>query len=272
MPELPEVETIVRHLRPKVIGKKIINLWSDTSRLFRSRENLNRIKKEVLNKKIVSIERAGKNIIFKLNNDLNLLIHLMMTGKLLFNPKQEEKRFIRFFMELGGENILALHDVRKFGRVDLVKQSELQQKIKIGTDALLISKKDFKKILKNRKSAIKSILLNQSQISGIGNIYADEILWKAKVHPTRRADSLVDNEINLLLKSTRHILKTAIRKEGTSSRDYRKPDGTKGGYYRIRKVYQREGQKCEQDSGIIERIIVCQRSTHFCPKHQKTSK
>lgn len=269
MPELPEVETIVRHLRPVVAGKKIVGLWSDTPRLFRGGKKIDEIKKEILNKKIISVERAGKNIVFKLDDNFNLIIHLMMTGKLLFNPRQQEKKFIRFFMELGGENILALHDVRKFGRVDLIKQNEFQQKINIGPDALLTSKKNFKKILKNRKSAIKSILLNQSQISGIGNIYADEILWQAGIHPLRGANSLTDQEQNLLLKSLRHILKKAIKKEGTSSRDYRKPDGTEGGYYNIRKAYQREGEGCERDQGIISRIIVVRRSTYFCPKHQK---
>ena len=116
---------------------------------------------------------------------------------------------------------------------------------------------------------VKNGLMSQKVFAGIGNIYSDEILWHAGVRPQRRADTLDRREVKKLYDATRRVLALAIQKGGTSARDYRKPDGSEGGYYKIRKAYQRTGEKCARDGAIISRIMVGQRSAHFCPKHQK---
>ena len=139
----------------------------------------------------------------------------------------------------------------------------------IGEDALATSFKKFKSLILARKKIIKNFLLDQRGIAGVGNIYADEILWQAGVHPLRKADSLDLGEIKKLYSAMRSILKLAIRKGGTTSRDYRKPDGSPGGYYSIRKAYQRAGKPCPRDSVKLQRIVVGGRPTHFCPRHQR---
>ena len=282
MPELPEVETIVRYLKPKIRGKRILRLWSNTSRLFRQGKNLNKISRLLKGRVILNTARTGKNIVLVLNNQYNLYIHLMMTGKLLWNYPRLNEKHIRFFMELsgpprmgearstklGGKNTLALHDIRKFGWIRLIKKEDSSD-TRINKDALSIPFEDFKNVVHSRKTNIKNALLNQKVVQGIGNIYSDEILWYAGIKPLHPANTLNKAEIKRIYLCMKKVLKTAIRKGGTSMRDYRKPDGQEGGYYPIRKVYQREGKKCSRNGAIIKRIKIGGRSAHFCPKHQK---
>ncbi len=245
---------------------------SDTPRLFRDGNNKRitnpkRIyeytKHAVIGKKIKYVERFGKNIALVLSSGDNLLIHLMMTGQILLNPKSK-KPHDRMEMRLSGGMRLAFNDTRKFGRVRLHKEP---QKI-IGPDALSISLAEFIQNLGHGTAKIKSALLNQQIIAGLGNIYADEALWYANIHPLRRACDLSQNDLKRLYHVCRRVLKTAINKEGTTFRDYRKPDDSEGGYYKIRKVYQRTGEKCLRDGAVIKRIVVGQRATHYCSKHQ----
>jgi len=264
MPELPEVETIIRHLKPRLTGRKILDMSSNTPRIFRDHKSFSEVRKQVLNKKIESIERAGKNILLHLSGNTCLAIHLMMTGKLLIDP-QEESRHDRFVMELSGPTRLVLNDIRKFGRCRVVADPKALG----GVDALSLNFETLKYLLGSRKTPIKVFLLNQSLVAGIGNIYADEILWQAGIHPLRRIDALDNKEIKSLFCAIKKVLMLAIKKGGTSSRDYRKPDGSKGAYYKIRKVYQRTGEKCRRDGAKIQRIVIGGRSSHFCPKHQK---
>lgn len=282
MPELPEVETIVRYLRPKIRGKRILRLWSDTPRLFRQGKNLNEISRILKGRMILNTGRVGKNIVLILNGDYNLYIHLMMTGKLLWNYPKLKERHIRFFIELSGppqmgedrstklsgKNTLALHDIRKFGWIRLIKKGDFPGS-NTNKDALSISFEDFRNALHPRKVNIKNALLNQKIVAGIGNIYSDEILWYAGIKPIRPANTLNKAEIKKIYSAMKKVLKTAIQKSGTSMRDYRKPDGKEGGYYQIRKVYQREGEKCSRDEAIIKRIKIGGRSAHYCPKHQR---
>ncbi|KKS39011.1 MAG: Formamidopyrimidine-DNA glycosylase [Parcubacteria group bacterium GW2011_GWA2_42_14] len=211
--------------------------------------------------------RVGKNIVLALNNQYNLYIHLMMTGKLLWNYSKLRERHIRFSMELNGKNTLALHDIRKFGWIRLIKKENFSD-ARVNKDALSISFEDFKNSLNLRKMKIKNALLNQKIVQGIGNIYSDEILWYAGIEPLRPANSLNSKKIKRIYSAMKKVLKMAIRKGGTSMRDYRKPNGKKGGYYPIRRVYQREGEKCARDGAIIKRIKIGGRSAHFCPYHQ----
>lgn len=284
MPELPEAETIVRFLRPKIRGKQIWDMWSNTPRLFRKvkagRSDFQRfynfkksgLQKFLRGRKILDICRKGKNIVLNLSGGHDLYIHLMMTGKLLWNPPRIQKKHIRFWIKLSGGDILALHDVRKFGWIRLLSKDKLSRgkpTLRIGPDALSLSFQRFKEVLGGRKGVIKPLILNQKIISGIGNIYADEILWYAGIKPQRPANALKTRELKKLHLSLQGVLRLAIRKGGTSSRDYRKPDGSEGGYYNIRKAYQRAGEKCSRCGGIIERMVIGQRPAYYCPKHQR---
>ncbi len=265
MPELPEVHTIVTLIRPRIKGKTIASMWSDTPRLFRMGKGRADFEKRVIGKKITDVTRIGKNITVHLSDGSIFLIHLMMTGWLLMNPPESERRHIRLRIQFTDGDTLALSDIRKFGMV-----RHHTPELKIGTDALSMPYAEFHAILKNRKTPMKSLLLNQSLIGGIGNIYSDEILWRAGVRPARKAASLKESEIKALFTAMKFVLNKAIKKEGTSSRDYRKPDGSEGGYYAVRTAYQRTGEQCgRKDGGIIKRIVIGQRSAHFCPVHQR---
>lgn len=277
MPELPEVETIVRHLRPKITGRKILDMSSNTPRIFRDHKSFSEVKKQVIGKKIESVERLGKNILFNLSGGVCLAIHLMMTGKLLVDPV-EKSRHDRFLIKFAGGTNLVFNDIRKFGRCRIfrgrggrtstIKRSDLVE-LNVGHDALAIKFKEFKSLISSKKKIIKNFLLDQRAISGIGNIYADEILWAAGIHPLRKTDSLSGKDLKNLFSAIKKVLTLAIKKGGTSSRDYRKPDGSEGGYYQIRKAYQRTGEGCARDGTKIQRIVAGGRATHFCPKHQK---
>lgn len=275
MPELPEVETIVRHLRKEILGRRINDFKSDTPRIFRDHKNFAEVRRRVLGRKIESLDRIGKNILFNLSGGVCLGVHLMMTGKLLLGPREKSKHD-RFDIRLSGGGHLVFNDIRKFGRcrvfsggrTSTAQRFDLKE-FNVGYDALKINFPKFKNLIQPRKKLIKNFLLDQRAVAGIGNIYADEILWQAGIHPLRKTNSLNSKEIKKLYSAMFSILKLAIRKGGATSRDYRKPDGTKGGYYEIRKVYQRTGKPCSRDSVKLQKIVVGGRSTHFCPRHQR---
>ena len=264
MPELPEVETIVRSLRTYITGKKIerITLCGKNNRIFRylSRGTWQKL----IGTRIVGIHRLGKNIIISLSNKKFLTFHLMMSGRILFNPK-ESHICDRLKIKLSGDNVLVFRDPRKFGWCRVLDTFDSL----VGEDALSVSPARFKKLLAGRGSAVKSFLLNQKFIAGTGNIYADEILWYAGISPLKAPNSLTPKETEKLYRMMRRVLFEGIKYGGTSSRDYQKPDGSLGNYYAVRAVYHRTGEKCRRDGSIIQRIVVGQRSTHFCPLHQK---
>ncbi|MBI2640896.1 MAG: DNA-formamidopyrimidine glycosylase [Candidatus Sungbacteria bacterium] len=272
MPELPEVETVVRYLRPKITGRKILDMSSDTPRLFRVRRSrtstemksdFKKIRKQVIGRKIESLDRIGKNILFNLSGGKCLALHLMMTGKILLNPK-ERSAHDRLVIKLSGGVQLVFNDPRKFGRCRILEGG----KVFPGQDALSLRFRGLKSLLGTRKSAIKNFLLDQRAVSGIGNIYSDEILWEAGVRPLRKTNSLREKDIKNLYRAMKRVLALAIKNGGTSMRDYRKPDGKEGGYYQLRKAHHRAGEKCSRDGATIRRIKIGARSAHYCPKHQ----
>lgn len=263
MPELPEVETIVRYLRPHLVGKRIVAVKTDTRRLFRDHKNIDEVRKLVVGQKIVSCRRIGKNIFFDFEDGHSLVLHLMMTGRLLLNPEKTRPHDRAAFI-LSAGTVLIFNDTRKFGRCRIVGAG----KNICGDDALLIAPEKFYSGLQNKKSPIKTALLDQAVVAGIGNIYADEILWDAKIHPQKRAHMLTYAEIKKIFSSMKKILSRAIAHGGTTFRDYQKPDGSSGGYFALRNVYRREGERCGKDKGIIKKIVLGGRSTHFCSRHQ----
>ena len=269
MPELPEVETTVKGLSV-ILNQKISNVKIHTSKLrFKIPNNIINI---LRNSKISNLRRIAKFIIIDLDNDYSLIIHLGMSGRLktvISTYKRiKHDHFLLYFL---GKKILIYHDPRKFGFIDIVKTKNLQQKkyiISLGIDALspdLTAQMIFEKISKS-EVPIKQILLNQKLISGIGNIYASEILFDSKISPLVLGKNLKISLIMKLIKSIRKILKKAIKHGGSSIRDYRSIDGTLGNFQSNFKVYNKEGKKMHGDK--VKKIIQYGRSTFYCPKLQ----
>lgn len=286
MPELPEVETIVRDLRRKVKGKKILNSWSDVLRYFNGEFSI--FQKNIKGRQVKDIVRKGKNILFLLDGGWVLLVHQKMTGHFLVGRWKksgkawvslnrgalEEKvnQYIHLMFRLDDGGMLALSDLRKFAKIVLAKKDELEKSfhlLSVAPDIFELNKEEFVSRLKVKKGKIKQVLTDQSVVSGIGNIYADEILWKAKLHPLSRVEKLSRAELSEIYSAGKKILREAIRKRGTSIDDYRDASGRPGRYGDIRKVYRREGEKCFRCGALIRRLKLGGRSAHYCPKCQK---
>jgi formamidopyrimidine-DNA glycosylase len=267
MPELPEVQTIVTDLKKVLPGLKITGFWTDIP-AFR------KIQKEVIGKKILGLERRGKNILIHLSENITLLVHLKLTGHLLCG-KHPQNRFIHLVLILSNGKQLALSDLRKFAKVLIWptgKLNEITDITKLGPEPLEPSFdfKKFREILKSRRGKIKVVLMDQKAIAGIGNIYSDEILWEAGIHPFKSAEKLSEDELKRIFNAIKKVLKKGIEAKGDSMSDYRRPSGEKGRYQEIQNAYQMTGQKCRKhDGGIIKRIKIGGRSAHFCPIHQR---
>jgi formamidopyrimidine-DNA glycosylase len=243
MPELPEVETIRRQLQGKIVGKKIDG------------------------KKIVRIRRRAKVLIFDFNDGTSLAFHLKLTGQLIYNgqPSPQTRKVFNF----NDGTKLIFNDVRKFGWWKELKDTRSLEE-KFGPEALEVDFKTFSDNLSHRQKAkIKPLLMDQKFIAGIGNIYSDEILFAAKVLPTRQAKTLSEKEKKDIFSNIKKILKQAILHHGSSVENYLDACGKKGDFVRYHKVYQREGKKCFRCKGIIERLKLGGRSAHFCPACQK---
>ena len=296
MPELPEVHTIVTDLKKFLPGLKITDVWTDVKKF-------KKIKKEVVGQKILSVERRGKNILIHLSpkSDFKknpqsptlgdtILVHQKMTGHLMFGKwklknktwksvlpgamrDDPENRFIHLLFFLSNGRQLALCDMRKFAKVVVIPTKQIQEEfIKMGPEPFdkNFNFKKFYQIIKNKKGKIKTVLMDQSVIAGIGNIYSDEILWLAGVHPTSKTSDLKEKEIKKIYESIKPVLKKAIKARGSSYIDYRDAQGKKGSYQNMQNAYGLKGKKCKKRgcNGIIEKMVVGGRSAHFCPKHQ----
>jgi formamidopyrimidine-DNA glycosylase len=251
MPELPEVETTVKGLKLKVLNRAFIDVWSDWEKTIKRPKSFLEFKKEIKNKKINNVWRRAKNIIFDLSGGYSLLVHQKMTGHLLvgnwqkinnnWQPQKEGplndpyNRFIHLMFFFDNGTMMALSDVRKFAKVELWKTEELlnsEEFKKIGPEPLdkKFTFEKFKEILKNKKGKIKQILMDQSLIAGIGNIYASEALWYAKIHPEKLTFKLTEKELKNLYQAIKKVLELSVKLGGESFSDYRKPDGTKGDF------------------------------------------
>jgi len=299
MPELPEVQTIVNDLQI-LTGDTITGFWTDFEKAIKTKD----FEKEVVGRKIKSIQRLSKNIIIELSSKNAIIIHLKMTGKLLLNfqfpisnfqinPnskifKQNAAEFHKqypyfhhiFFLKKHGA--LVFSDIRKFATLELISLEKLSQIEKTkGVDPFSknFTLQTFSRIISEHKNKtrhsrvtgknIKSLLMNQAAIAGIGNIYASEIPYDAKLNPLRKLSGLTNKEIKLLHRSVLRILTKAIKMRGTSISDYRDANGKKGGFQNQLKVYGKAGKKCHKCGTIIAKEIVEQRSTFYCPTCQK---
>ena len=300
MPELPEVETVVTDLKKRVLGRRILDVWTDWPKYFRGL-SLAQFKRHVVGKNILGVTRRGKNILMELSDSHLILVHLKMTGHLLagrwqnvdskwvpagnFREMRDPKNgFIRliFFLDPApfgkGEGqvqkkytMLALSDMRRFAKVlcgprdKILNSPDLKD---LGPEALEISYKEFRDKFKVKRGKIKQVLMDQKFVVGIGNIYSDEILYTAKIHPLSRVEKLKEPQIKVLYLAMKKILEKGIKMRGTSSDDFRDTYGKKGNYGSVILTYQRHGEKCAQGH-LIHRIKVGQRSAHFCPVCQK---
>lgn len=286
MPELPEVETIVRGLQKSVVNRKIKSIEVLVNKLFIGNKNT------IIDSKIVNVIRLGKTIVIQFENNYLLQIHLKMTGQLIFieNCKLSRRfnfvggghpdkkynqlpphKYTHIIINFYDDSTLYYNDLRKFGWMKIILDSRIKNlESKLGIDALSkkLSPKYFANKIKNKKTTIKQALLDQTIIAGIGNIYSDEILFCAKILPGKKVSQLNSNEIIRIVKYIPIILNKSIKFGGTSKSDYLKIDGTRGDYLNHAFAYGREGKPCRVCKSKIIRIKIGQRSSHFCPKCQ----
>ncbi len=225
---------------------------------------------DVRGAKISRAERRAKYIKIYLDNGKMLLMHLRMTGRILIG-KDIPQRYLRFVLELDSGEKLVFADVRKFGTVKLSdkdKAKGLRELLKLGPEPFNLKTQEFVKLIGSKKRKIKQVLMDQTVIAGIGNIYADEALWMAKIHPLTLAADIGNRKLAELFAAIKTVFKRAIKLRGTSSDDYVDTSGEKGGYFEKRYVYQREGEPCPRCGTPIKRIKIGGRSAHFCPKEQ----
>jgi formamidopyrimidine-DNA glycosylase len=264
MPELPEVETVVRELRPLLQGKMIRTIEAVWPKTFE-----NRCTRELSGQRIREVARKGKYIVLRLEQS-DLVIHLRMTGQLALNTSLTRPlNHIRLIIHFDDGEQLLFNDIRKFGRVYHVCQArEILQRI--GKDGLdpQWSDEEFYQMLQSHSVGIKSFLMSQKYISGLGNIYTDESLFRAAVHPLRLSSSLSRKEAQRLFESIRFILTQGVKNMGSTISDYRDAYGNPGKNQYYFKVYGREGQPCLICGTPIEKIKAAGRSTRFCPKCQ----
>lgn len=304
MPELPEVETTVRGLRKKVLKRTFIDVWSDWNKIVKKPKDFELFKNKLKHRKIKRIWRRAKNVIFDLSEGWSLLIHQKMTGHLMVgrwslvngsdgkaieNPRLQSNRdkwkpaekgpleekinmFIHLLFTLDNGQMIALSDVRKFAKAELWQTNDLLKELKkLGPEPLEknFTFARFKEQIKKKKGKIKLVLMDNSVVVGVGNIYANEALWWAKIHPKREIPSLSEKELKILYDSVIKVLKKGIELGGESFADYRNVDGKKGNFDGERRAYKREKQSCLRCRAKIQRVKFNGRSSFFCPKCQQ---
>ncbi len=270
MPELPEVETIARQLRARgVEGREILSVKVNWARTVEPLSVVS-FSKQVRGTTIDEISRVGKWMLFSLSSGKTIMIHLRMAGSFSMEAGAHD----RIVLKLSDELSLYYRDTRKFGRWKLVDDPQAILG-KLGPDALTrrFTQKYFREAMRKRHRMIKPLILDQSIVAGLGNIYADEALWEAKIHPERRSDSLDDAELSTLFKAIKHVLSLGVKNRGTSLGDgktnYRDVDGESGRHREMVKAYGRSGKPCVRCGTFLEKIVVAQRGTTFCPVCQQ---
>ncbi len=307
MPELPEVQTTVDGINRKAKGQTITDVWTDLAIPNPIKQFIGTLKDEtfykffrktVKNAKVVKAERRAKNILIHLNNGYTILVHMKMTGHMMYGkynfdkkqnkwtPHREEKnealkdpynRFIHVVFSFENSKHLALSDVRKFAKVTLIKTDSLYDSVHLkhhGPEPLEanFSLENFiKRLSKKPNGHIKQVLLDPKIVSGIGNIYGDELLWESGVHPLRSVKNINKKEFGLMYKAMKKVLQKGIDFGGDSMSDYRDIDGKRGRFQNDHNAYRLTGKPCKRKGckGIIRKVMVGARSAHFCDIHQK---
>ncbi|MFH0929906.1 MAG: bifunctional DNA-formamidopyrimidine glycosylase/DNA-(apurinic or apyrimidinic site) lyase [Candidatus Moraniibacteriota bacterium] len=292
MPELPEVQTIIDDLNRKIKGDTITGFWSDWKKIVRM--PVEKFEKEIKGKKILSASRIGKNIFLNLSGGKTIYIHLKMTGHLLVKcpPKADQPRaekakndkknyfnekvnqYIHHIFYLKSGRTLEFSDLRKFGKIileDTDKIDKIKEINSLGVDAMSkeFSLEKLNELLEGKKTKIKLLLMDQSKIAGIGNIYVSEMLFEAGILPTRPAEKVNLEERKKLYRAIKKTLEKGIKLRGTSDSDYRDTAGAPGRFQKVLKVYRRAGKRCPKCDTIIQRTKLGQRGTFFCPVCQR---
>jgi formamidopyrimidine-DNA glycosylase len=267
MPELPEVETIREQLAPRLEGRALVRVEILDPRLTRPND-LFEVVEELEGDRVVAVERRGKYLVLRLESGIALLVHLRMTGSFGFEPASHE----RAVLELDDGTRVVYRDVRRFGTWLVLEDADLEPylSVKNGPEPLgprftagwLASR------LAVRTAAVKTVLLDQRVVAGLGNIYADEALWRARLNPLRPAESLDLDEVRRLHRAIRTALRLGIARQGSTLRDYATPDGSSGGMQEEFRVYGREGEPCPRCGMPIAKTRVGGRGTWYCPRCQ----
>jgi formamidopyrimidine-DNA glycosylase len=289
MPELPEVETVARGLRQTILGRTILSIRLGKTDFI---DDPAALEQHLPGRRIDSVERYGKFMLLgvshavppsssanearnvPLNADAapaSLLVHLGMTGNLAPAPAaQPHEKHTHVWMTLDDGRELRYTDPRRFGRIAYIAEAALASTlIAFGADPLEVTAKEFAARMRSRNSRIKALLLDQSVLRGVGNIYADESLWLAKIHPARLGAQLTAEQAETLRKFLQKILHKAIKMRGSSISDFLDAEGEPGEYQRHHRAYGREGKRCYRCKTPIRRIIVAGRSSFFCPNCQR---
>jgi formamidopyrimidine-DNA glycosylase len=286
MPELPEVETVRARLEPKLVGRRFERVEIFDSRLTRP-DDPARVAAELEGERVAALDRRGKYLIVRFVSGRVLLIHLRMTGQLLLangrdgiasdaldgGPPPAEDVHRRAVVRLDDGSDVNYRDVRRFGTWQLIEEEDLQPYLaqRVGREPLLRSftSKRLAEALEGRRTPIKSALLDQRRLAGVGNIYADEALWRARLHPLRVAGELNQAEVAALHRGIRAALKAGIARQGATLSNYRTPDGSRGRMQEEFRVYGREGEPCDRCGTPIEKIRAAGRGTWYCPSCQR---
>ena len=272
MPELPEVETVRRGLEKLILGKKISSVDISYPKMIKT--DFEQFQKELPGQVVESMDRRGKYLLFHLSDKI-LISHLRMEGKYFYYPNEiPPRKHAHVFIHFEDGGTLVYEDVRKFGTMELLAPELLEAYFlskKLGPEPREsdFDLKIFKQALKKTKKPIKSHLLDQTLVAGLGNIYVDEVLWRAKVHPSRLSNSLTAQEARKVHDETIKVLGEAVEKGGSTIRTYTNAFGEGGTMQEFHQVYDKTGQACSRCGAIIEKIQLGGRGTHFCPKCQR---
>jgi formamidopyrimidine-DNA glycosylase len=263
MPELPEVETVVRTLAPRLKGRRILAAEFRCLRVLRGQPDV--AARDLAGRKVLGIRRRGKNILIDLDGGYCFAVHLGMTGRLLLNGAAGKHTHAILTLDRGE---LLYDDTRQFGRLEVCRGTPSRLE-KLGPEPLEIGRAAFVAALGRRKAAVKAVLLNQAFLGGVGNIYADEALFRARIHPLAVAARLSGERAARLHGAVQEVLAEAIDARGSSVSNYVDAEGNRGSFQQLHRVYQRTGEPCPHCGARIRRILVAQRGTHYCPKCQK---
>ena len=273
MPELPEVETVRRQIAPVLEGATITRAEILDQRLTRPVDPTV-VADALVGERIATVERRGKYLLWRLASGRTLVVHLRMTGSLRHAPTgglpDDTYRRARLVLDTGAE--IGYRDVRRFGTWELLDDGHLRPYLasRLGPEPLAPSFTTLRlgSLLAGRRAPVKAFLLDQRRLAGVGNIYADEALWRARIHPLRPAGELDADEVARLHRAVRASLRRGVELQGSTLRDYATPDGSSGGMQREFHVYGRLGEPCDRCGHPIERIVVGGRGTWLCPRCQ----
>lgn len=287
MPELPEVQTTVDGLKSKVLQRAFVDVWGDWENMVKKPANFTEFKKQLKGKKIIRVWRRAKNVVLELSEGYSLLVHMKMTGHLLVGKWEKVKGewvslsegplreringFLHIIFFLDDGSMIALSDMRKFAKVELQKTEDLLKVLEnLGPEPLeeSFTFEKFQALCNNKRGKVKQVLMVPEFIAGIGNIYASEALWWAKIHPEKQVYILTRPELQALYKAIKKVLQAGIDFGGDSFSDYRNVDGMAGEFEQSKKVYKREGQPCFRCKHAIIRLPIAARSAFYCPHCQ----